>query len=268
VTIAAAYLTSEGVVFGADSATTINITTQGGEGGIAQLFNNEQKIFEVGPPKQGRVALCTWGMGRIGSVSHRTISARLADMIEADTTVEDALQRLQALVASELTAAAVPAGTQLGYFLGGWDGSSHLPRCYELNFTVGAEPEIKPLTIGEARFSGAPEFFSRVLRGFDPKLPGLLLDALKRQVPGLPAAFDAGFTNAFNAIAGQLFVHGHRDLPIREAIDFLHMYLHLTVKAFKFRYGPPVCGGPIEIGFISTDRFFRWVRHKDFDSAL
>jgi hypothetical protein len=36
----------------------------------------------------------------------------------------------------------------------------------------------------------------------------------------------------------------------------------------KFSFGAPVAGGPIEIGFISTDRPFRWVRHKSFSSAI
>jgi hypothetical protein len=30
----------------------------------------------------------------------------------------------------------------------------------------------------------------------------------------------------------------------------------------------PYCGGPIEIAVISTDRRFRWVRHKNFGAAL
>ena len=36
----------------------------------------------------------------------------------------------------------------------------------------------------------------------------------------------------------------------------------------KFSHYLPVCGGPIEIAVISTDRNFRWVRHKRFDDAL
>jgi hypothetical protein len=46
------------------------------------------------------------------------------------------------------------------------------------------------------------------------------------------------------------------------------MYLHLTIKAHKFLIGPTVCGGPIEIGFVTVDRPFRWIRHKPFDSAM
>jgi hypothetical protein len=76
------------------------------------------------------------------------------------------------------------------------------------------------------------------------------------------------FEKAFNKAVAPLLAAGFRDLPIREAIDFVHTYLHITVKAFKFRFGPPICGGPIEISFISTDRKFRWVLHKDFARAI
>jgi len=72
-TIAAAYLTSEGVVLGADSTTTVGT---GGGVAVAQLLNYAQKIFEVG--ERSRLGVCTWGAGRIGEVSHRTLIARLA----------------------------------------------------------------------------------------------------------------------------------------------------------------------------------------------
>ncbi|HVC94682.1 MAG TPA: hypothetical protein VND64_13365 [Pirellulales bacterium] len=35
----------------------------------------------------------------------------------------------------------------------------------------------------------------------------------------------------------------------------------------KFSQFRPYCGGPIEIGVISSDRKFRWVTHKEFDIA-
>jgi len=39
-------------------------------------------------------------------------------------------------------------------------------------------------------------------------------------------------------------------------------------KAMKFSHMAPVCGGPVEIAVITTDRKFRWVRHKKFDAAI
>ena len=53
-----------------------------------------------------------------------------------------------------------------------------------------------------------------------------------------------------------------------EAIDWVHTVIYTTIKAMKFSHYVPICGGPIEIALISSDRKFRWVRHKRFDEAL
>lgn len=58
------------------------------------------------------------------------------------------------------------------------------------------------------------------------------------------------------------------DLPLREAIDWVHAVIYTTIKAMKFSHYSPICGGPIEIAVISSDRLFRWVKHKQFDEAL
>jgi hypothetical protein len=58
------------------------------------------------------------------------------------------------------------------------------------------------------------------------------------------------------------------DLPLREAIDWVHASIYTTIKAMKFSHWKPYCGGPIEVAAISTDRRFRWVRHKNFGAAL
>ena len=57
-------------------------------------------------------------------------------------------------------------------------------------------------------------------------------------------------------------------LPIREAIDWVHASIYTTIKGIKFSRFDPVCGGPIEVAVITTDRRFRWVRHKGLDAAM
>lgn len=44
--------------------------------------------------------------------------------------------------------------------------------------------------------------------------------------------------------------------------------IYTTIKAMKFSHMAPVCGGPVEVAVITTDRRFRWVRHKGFDAAI
>jgi hypothetical protein len=60
----------------------------------------------------------------------------------------------------------------------------------------------------------------------------------------------------------------HPVLPIRDAIDFVYTCIYSTTKAIKFSNRLQVCGGPIEIAVITTDREFRWVRHKQWDTAI
>jgi hypothetical protein len=157
----------------------------------------------------------------------------------------------------------------VGYYLGGWDTKTHAPACFQI--TIGKEgKKIAPLDMGVCSFSGNPIIFSRVFRGYDPRLPKNLGQELKKQLPDgeVKDNFDRIFRETFGKVAAPLVAAGHKDLPMREAIDFVHHYLHTTIKTTKFMFGAPDCGGAIEVGFITTDRRFRWGCHKGFSSAI
>lgn len=156
----------------------------------------------------------------------------------------------------------------MGYYVGGWDTGSHQPACFMIEITPSGH-KMQPLEAGRCMFSGNPKFFTRVFWGFDPQLKESLKSELMQSLSGSSVAdFDSKFEAAFQKAAEPLVTLGFQDLPIREAVDFVYSYLHITLKAEKFKFGPPSCGGPIEIGFIATDRFFRWIRHKPFYSAI
>lgn len=267
-TIAAAYLTSEGVVLGADSTTTVTGTSKASSGpsGVLQLLEHAQKVFEVGSEKS-RLGVCTWGAGNLGPVSHRTVVARLADQVDPkSTTVDEAANKLKD-IASPL-AAAHKAGF-VGYFLGGWNPGTREPACYQIQIPANKQPVVLPLGVGDCNFAGNPEFFGRAFHGYAPDLPKLLAPRLKELLDEtVPANYDDAFSQAFRETAGKLVARYYKDLPIREAIDFVYSYLHISIKALKFRFGAPGCGGPLEIAFITSDRWFRWARHKGFTSAL
>ena len=259
-TIAAAYLVSEGVVFGTDSS---GLITEDGSSQILQVLSHCQKLFEIG--QDSRFGACTWGAGRIGEYSHRRIFALLADRISSGTTVQEASDTLIEIV----TPLAQEARTEfVGYYLGGWDPSDRRPACHKIEFNRGAVTS-KPLQIGVCSFSGAPGFFVRVFHGCDPALKPSLREKLLEEIPEeKKLAFASHYDRAFDELVGQMAARGFPDLSIREAIDFIHSYLHITIKASKFNFGAPICGGPIEIGFVSVDRPFRWVFHKPFNSAV
>jgi len=60
----------------------------------------------------------------------------------------------------------------------------------------------------------------------------------------------------------------HASIPIRDAVDFVHTCIHSTIKALKFSRYSQVCGGPIELAVITTDRASRWIKHKGWDAAI
>jgi hypothetical protein len=266
-TIAAAYLTSEGVVLGADSATTVSVKPPGQPASVMQVLTHAQKLFEVGEKDQGRFGVCTWGSGTVAGVSHRTIVARLADNLTDETDVKNAAEALIEVVKEAANASGGGCG-DVGYFIGGTNIGGHVPECFQVNIPASGDPTMKQLEIGQGMFSGAPAFFTRAFRGYDQALPGRIADELKRRLEPVPDGFDKMFGEAFAEASKPLVAAGLGDLPIREAIDYVHTYLHITVKAYKFMFGVPVCGGPIEVAFVTTDRRFRWVCHKSFDSAV
>ena len=88
-TIAACYLSPEGVVLGADSTSTYFF-----EAGDRHYFNHGQKLYELG--QDSPLGVVTWGLGGIGLASHRLLLARLADDVRANPlgSVNEAAVRL------------------------------------------------------------------------------------------------------------------------------------------------------------------------------
>ena len=266
-TIAASFLTAEGVVFGADSTTTFTVGPAG-PNQMVKLYNNAQKVFEIGPQGEANFALCTWGDGMPGpGLTHRRLVAQLSDSVRASSTVRELAGELAVM----LDDPAVKVGRRsVGYMLGGVDPITRMPACIRIVAQGQDFPQIAPLNIDDAFFAGAPRFFSRVDAGYDSELPMLVANHLRPLLTNVPVNFDALVVDAIRAAAlqGLPVLQSRGGLPLRDAIDFVYMYLHLTIKAHKFMLGPAICGGAIEVGFISADRPFRWIRHKSFDAAI
>jgi len=172
-TIAAAYLVSDGVVLGGDSSTSVLLETPQGKR-VGQLLTNSQKVFEVG--NDSRIGFCTWGAGSIGKTSHRTVCARLADQLTNKTNVEEAAQILASIVQPIVQEQKDPLF--VGYYLGGWNINDHSPSCFKIEIDK-EQKKIEPLQLGMCSFSGNAAYFVRVFWGYDPRLKVDLCNELK-----------------------------------------------------------------------------------------
>lgn len=289
-TIAMCYVSPEGVVLGADSTASHSTAD-----GLFHYFNHNQKLFQIG--EDSTLGLLTWGLGGLGDISYRTLIAKLDDDLKKKkpASVQQVAERWAALVwaeyskilAAEMAQAALldakvphspthPApgplmrtkdeedqynllmGLYVGFCIAGYVPSDRKPVAFQVNVmpTASAVPVPSALQ-GNNAFWGAPNLALRLLNGFDSDLRQGILDS--PHWTGTEAELDATlFKNSLQI----------PPLPIRDAVDFAHSCIHSTIKALKFSSLNQICGGPIELAVITTDRKFRWVRHKRWDEAI
>jgi hypothetical protein len=296
VTIAACYVSPEGIVLGADST-----TTYGDPSGGQHYYNHSQKLFELATePGMGTFGVVCWGLGGLQVSSYRTLFALLSDDMAQNRpkTVTDVADRwvtrfwntysdpncpiapfiaqCKALNAKQAHDPKLPPdpgmrtepeqktfdqlrlGLVAGFCVGGYAPPDRTPSAFEI-IVDPLQPKPTPVQIlaGQWKFWGAPNMIQRLIFGADDELKENLMKSGNWK--GTRVDLDAVVLQSTLA---------HPLVPIRDAIDFVHACIFSTIKAIKFSSLSQVCGGPIELAVITTDRRFRWVRHKPWDVAI
>jgi len=284
-TIAVCYLSPEGVVLGADSTTTMFVADKQ-SGGMTRQFDFAQKVFQIG--EMGNLGVTMWGCGSLGNVSYRTLIARFADEINATPCAgvdEVAMQfgdlfyreyllefsqpmtRAQSLASQAARSIDEEQELQFyeqnlsgGFCIGGYCLPDRQPRAFEILYgpLSNAAPVPTEQAISTSRFWGCPNLINRLLFGMDDGVFAAILSS----------PLWTGTPDELFALLNPHSLGQPRNLPIREAIDWVHASIYSTIKTMKFSHLAPVCGGPIEVAAITTDRPFRWVRHKEMNAAF
>lgn len=274
-------------MLGADSTSSVP-SNQG-----FHFFDFNQKLFEIG--ESSTLGLLTWGLGGLGNTSYRTLVANLADSLRGQVlqSVDEVAEiwisrflpeykgcpamkefkRLDAAASFGSKSAAGPirseeeerqwntlkTGLEVGFCIAGYVDSSRIPQAVAIDVFPSAPFYSKrSLDTWSLHWWGVPNFFLRLLRGADGALLSSIESSGKWQ----------GNRQDLEAILNDHTILPAGALPIRDAIDYVHTCIYSTIKAIKFSGLPQVCGGPIEIAVITTDRKFRWVRHKAWDAAI
>jgi hypothetical protein len=281
VTIAACYRCTEGVVLGADSTTTFYSPF-----GEPWHFNFAQKVFEIG--EHSTLGVVTWGVAAFPTISYRTLFAQLADEIGRQPTksvaavAESWSQKFWPIYRDTFAAerkryAELAAMTTrnpqeeeelrvrrilgtVGFIIGGYVFDDRTPRAFEVTFDFGNTGSSMPVEVGihNPVFRGCPNFTERLLQGMDDQLYEAILASGKW----------SGTRQELTHLVQHVSSIKLPPIPLREAIDWIYSSIYTTIKAQKFSHLPHVCGGPIELAVITSDRRFRWVRHKSMGAAV
>ena len=286
-TIAVCAVVPEGIVLGADSV----VSFSPGHGQF-HYFRHNQKLFEVG--ENGTIGIVTWGLASFGDISFRTLIANLSDSFidNPPTSAEEAANRwrdiaweaYQRIFENEMERCAVlDAKDSYGHASSnsrtedeerelseinrnlrvGFCIAGHLvPNRSSFAFEIEMQPDLRtpphPKIVPRLGFWGAPDFILRIFNGFDRIVARALLESPHWK--GTEENLETVLSSGSSAVP--------LSMPLREAADFVHFCIYATIQGLKFSNLNQICGGPIEIAVISTDRKFRWISHKDWDTSI
>jgi hypothetical protein len=264
---------NDGLVLAADSASTVMGQTPQGLIGVANTYNNANKIFNL--VKGLPIGLVTWGTGSIGAASIATMVKDLREMLSTkhpapekqkwhidphDYKMNSVAEKVKKFIYDDNyvpTFAAWPQKPDLGCIVGGYSSGCPMPDEYMIEIQGGQCGPPKLVRQNEETgitWGGMGEAINRLLLGWGTALPSVL------QQVGLSPQVAQG---AMNGIRASLMVPlAGPAMPVQDAIELAEFLVDTTIKFIRFAPGAPTVGGPIEIAAITKHEGFRWVRRK------
>jgi hypothetical protein len=276
VTIAIAGNFTEGVVLGVDSA----VTYMGGGNGVAKIYNGAQKLYHLGLARDwsdSPYAVVIFGAADFAGRPWRNLLADFwrhkvlpkKDGISEFRTAADLLNTL-----TEFLLVIEPdkqKRREAGLYVSGFGPDDVAVRSYELKTDTLATKEIPT---GAIACDGMVPVVRHLLHGVDDRTA----NAIRATFGNLQVEVTQGQTKSkkrldeaiLEVLAGSVESRciPDMDMPLRNAIDYVHFLVYSTVRHFKFASGAPVCGGDIELAAITMDRGFRRIRTKPLDSEI
>lgn len=249
------------------------------EPALLQHFDSAQKLFEIGDGSTAGIVF--WGLGGFPNLSYRSIIAdvelttnkahfktlrQVVDLFSRRFWLEyqrafgpliTTVSNLPDSAANKKIKTKVWTNLSGGFCIGGRWGDEHVAESWIVEYDPFVATPLVPsqLSIGQYRLWGWKSLVERVIHGVDNDFLGRILAS-------------SHWSGTRDDLLALVRSWAPGSLPIREAIDWVHSMIYTAIKAMKFSPFPNFCGGPIEVAVITTDRNFRWIRHKRLDEAL
>jgi hypothetical protein len=296
VSIAILVVVHDGLVLAADSASTVITSGPGGIPGVANVYNNANKIVNLikGEP----LGCIVFGAGSIGSASISTLLKDLRSKIGGDDSktraalvkeLKDALPdkdwvqamsfdkkysvaQVATLLAAFLESECQKVGaaaktTEMGAIVGGYSKGSALGEAWFVELKEGSANA--PQCIRKAgdvgiTWGGSGEVINRIVCGFSPSIFAVLAEAgigINGQAvtaQDLLAQLNPLLLTKLNA---QLV---SAPMPIQDAIDLGEFLVYVAEMFSRFLPGAQVVGGPIEVAAVTKHEGFKWINRKHY----
>ncbi|MEJ1098575.1 MULTISPECIES: hypothetical protein [unclassified Pseudoxanthomonas] len=262
-TIVVALKVGDGLVLGADSASTLFTGTDYHN----SYFNTEKLIRVDGLP----VGALTFGLGALKNRSVSSLANDLKIRIQsedpdwkidsANYKIDDVVDRFKRyyyddLYLAEFGAAKVgpddDLGAVMGFFVGGFASGSDSSEVWRILLTQRGCDVTKLIaadTPWDCVWEGAREPIQRILWGYSDQILQRLLDAGVQQdvADQLLASMEPLINGA---------------MPIQDAVDFVDYLIGVTCGYVRFAPGHMTVAKPIDLAAITKYNGFKWITRK------
>lgn len=265
-TIVVALKVGDGLVLGADSASTL-FTANGYHN---SYFNTEKLMHVRGFP----VGALTFGLG---SLKNRSVSSLANDFklrlsgddpdwrIDNESfTVEQIVERFKRFFYDELYVEEFrdqpppsdPAHDPdiMGFIIGGYSSDKDSAEIWRLILTRnGCEPSklVDASTPWDCVWEGAREPIQRILFGYSSQIMERLTQAGVSQ------------SDAEQLLASmEPLINGA--MPIQDAVDFVHYLIEVTCGYVRFSPGHMTVAKPVDLAAITKYNSFKWIQRKHY----
>jgi hypothetical protein len=268
-TIAVVLKVGDGLVFGADSATTLSSPH-----GVTNVYFNAEKIFGLGRNlKAGGV---TYGLGELSGRSITSLTKDLKMLMAGNEkpwstspttyTIEEIATKLRGFFyeeqyLKEYAVGSLPAGKYpvMGFFVGGYSANAEHPEMWriEVDGDGACPPPEVAINTGDVgvQWAGQPEALNRLMNGWS----GAVLEGLVKSgtTPEEAIKFLTSLPVTYLSSGG---------MPIQDAIDLVKYMVDVTAGFVRFAPGPPTVHPPADIATITRHEGFCWVSRKHYFS--
>lgn len=248
--IVAAVKVYDGIVLGADSATSIQ-TVVNGQINVVKTYNHAKKLFHIG--KDLKIGVLTYGLGNIGLMSMESVVFEFnkvkAVEFNSSTAIDVVARSFMAFIKEKYDPAfeSLPLDKKpgLGFYFGGYADDDILPQEWEFVFPNDTDiRRVRDQNNFGASWRGMPDPFVRLHKGFDNYLLNEMINTFNLdpvQVQGLQRKYES-----------QVAYNG---MPLQDAVDYVKFILLTTIGFYKFQVGVQVCSEPIDIIAITRNGY-------------
>lgn len=251
----------EGIVMAADSRVTLTATLPNNTL-VPAYYDNATKLLKV--TGQDFVGVVTFGQGALGTTEPRTAHSYIPEF-EAELSskanlgrlsVQDFAQRLSAFFVARWNAANMPkVADPMVFIVGGFDEGATYGRIFQVSIPNSPAPVEQVGNEFGINLGGQTEYVTRLLGGFDARLPAVVRASL-----GLNQQQETAMTQEirkqFNTAIPYQF------LPLQDCVDLAIFLIRTTVALQSFTVGIRGVGGSIDVATITRMDGYRAIQAK------